>query len=141
MLCAVRHTRVARTPEECVRQRLLGHLFRVGGYPEHLTRVEMPMDFFAVSGTCPKRRLDILCFQKQEDALLPLLLIECKAKTPSPSTTAQVLGYNFFVKAPYAAVAWQDWIVMYCRNSLFYDGLISHMPSHKKLLETLLLKS
>jgi len=133
ILCAVRRVYVARTPEECVRQALLSHLFRFGGYPEHLTRVEMPIDFFFASGTAPKRRLDIVCFQKKEDSLLPLLLIECKAFTPHASTTSQLFGYNFFVKAPFSAIAWQDSIVIYHKNAPLYQGLISQMPSYNDL--------
>ena len=131
----MRHTPVARTPEECVRQNLLRSFFTIGGYPEHLTRVEMPLDFFAPPNACPQRRLDIVCFYKKSDALLPLLIVECKASVPQARANLQLFGYNFHAKAPFTALAWQDSIILYHGKTLCYEGGFQDFPTYQGLLQ------
>lgn len=71
--------------------------------------------------------------QKKEDSILPLLLVECKAVRPSISAIAQLLGYNFFVKAPFTAVAWQNSIILHHDEDLLYEGAIEGMPVYQEL--------
>ena len=133
IVCAVRQVPVARTPEECVRQDLLGHLFRAGGYPQYLTRVELPLSFFSDLPCNIKRRLDVVCFYTKDDTILPLLLIECKAKRPQAGVIKQLLGYNFYVKAPFVAIVWGRHIVLYDEAGLYFEGPFEQMPEYKEL--------
>lgn len=132
-LCAVRRIPVALTQEEGVRQALLSHLFQHGGYPASCTWVEVPIHFFVGKEKAPKRRLDIVCFQKRDDSLEPLLLVECKACVPSKKAVVQLLGYNYFVKAPFVALSWPSSIVIYKNGTLFYEGEMQKMPLYTQL--------
>jgi hypothetical protein len=135
IFCSVRQMFVAQTPEECVRQKLLDFLFESLGYPKHLTRVELSICFFTQSHPTPQRRLDIVCFHKKEDSLLPLLLIECKAQFPHQSAVTQLVGYNFFVKAPFTAIAWNNEIILHHDKILTYEGDVKGLPSYQQLVE------
>jgi hypothetical protein len=102
--CIVRKKLVACTPEELVRQAMLSHLSTNLHYPLSLITVEKQLQEWAGQAV-PDRRLDILCFGKDEkNTLRPLLLIECKRHKPNKAHLLQLLGYNFYIQAPYIAV-------------------------------------
>jgi hypothetical protein len=86
LLCPIRRRKVKQTPEELVRcrQRKLH---------EFLPRTHQKK--------APNRRIDILCYSKK---LEPLLLIECKKKAPSKNAISQILGYNYYIGAPFVAL-------------------------------------
>ncbi len=105
----IRRRWIKSTPEEEVRQRCVRKLIDQLGFPmaclvvektlkelPHLARMEVP-----------HRRVDILCLAPRlhpEYPLFPLLMIECKEDAFDRRAMEQVLGYNFFVRAPYVAV-------------------------------------
>ena len=94
--------------EEQIRQELLKKMKEELGYPSSLLIIEKEIKDLphlrGSSSSFPKRRLDILVYTKKE-YLHPLLLIECKFSTKNRSNALkQVLGYNYFVKAPFIGV-------------------------------------
>ncbi len=71
------------------------------GYPKGLIVVEKELKHFT-SKEAPKRRIDILCFDR---AMHPLLLIECKAQAIDEKAVTQVVGYNALIGAPLLGLA------------------------------------
>ena len=125
---------VAATPEEIVRQSLLQQMVRALGYPKQLLAVEKQLSELphlkGIQGL-PKRRADIVCFARgihSEFVLYPLLLIECKEGEVGLDAIDQVLGYNAFVKAPFAAIAGRRGC------ALIYPESKSFLPHYKELL-------
>lgn len=105
----IREKEVNATPEECVRVDLLHKMFTLG-YPKHLIRVEVALKPSVLThavkdSKAPRRRLDIVCYQKSGHSFTPLLLVECKACALSNATLRQVIGYNYYLKAPFICVA------------------------------------
>jgi len=84
----VRKKRVALTPEEEVRQRLIGVLSETKGYPLHLMSCEYSI---VINGN--KFRGDLVVFSREAK---PLMLAECKAPSVkiSRSVFEQILTYN-----------------------------------------------
>lgn len=104
MTCLIRKTPVVLTPEEKVRQALLHLMVHSLLYPPSLISVEIELASIPSipSGNLPRRRADIIVFSPQ---VLPLLLIECKAVPMTHAAIDQLVGYNFFVQAPYIVLA------------------------------------
>jgi hypothetical protein len=102
--CPVRKRWVVALPEELVRQRTIHLLVDQLGYPLSSIVVEKSlrqMPHLALSPLkLPLRRADILCFRRND----PLLLIECKAVPIHSKMIRQLIGYNFYLKAPYIAI-------------------------------------
>ncbi len=77
------------------------------GYPKSLLGVEKSLADLSHFSFCksevPKRRVDVVCFDKA--LARPLLLIECKAEVLGEACLRQIIGYNYYVKAPLIAVA------------------------------------
>ncbi len=99
---------VEKTPEEAIRQHLLQMMVDKLGYPPALICVEKELALLPhlkIQPNLPKRRADIIVFDKSEGTLLPLLMIECKVKALTCAFAQQVIGYNAFVQAPYLAIA------------------------------------
>jgi hypothetical protein len=130
---------VQGTPEEFVRQALLGHLSGGFGCPSSLIAVEISLA--NLSPSIPKRimrrRVDVVCFTKTVDGARPFLLVECKRCQPSISVIAQLCGYNMYVGCPIVAVAWPGSIAIYGRGVLLYQGVLSYMPTYQDLQKTL----
>lgn len=99
----VRGKELVATPEERVRQGMLEHLASLG-YPRHLMQTEVKLKADSGKKT-PHRRLDIVCYRPEKTGFSPLLLIECKAKYLGDSALAQLVGYNYFLKAPFICLA------------------------------------
>ena len=130
----VRKKWVDQTPEEIIRQLLIKHMIEKLGYPIALIAVEkelaqLPHLRLKHSAQIAKRRADIIVFSK--GALLPLLLVECKATPLTPKFAQQVIGYNSFVGAPFVALANEKQVLTGC-----YD-LHSGMYRFEKGLPTM----
>jgi hypothetical protein len=107
----IRKERVAATPEERIRQKLLYRMVQELGYPPSLIVVEKRLSqlphLASMSSTLPLRRLDILCFAQgihPSHPLYPLLMVECKEHW-TQEAIHQVVGYNHYVGAFFVAVA------------------------------------
>lgn len=110
MLCLIRKIEVAPTPEESVRQRLLSLMINHLKYPSSGFVVEQALSrlpHIAEKAALPLRRADIIFFGKkaEEEPLLPLLLIECKAILLNASVISQAIGYNYHLEACAIAIA------------------------------------
>jgi len=106
----VRGRRVAALPEETVRQQVIAHLEGLG-YPKYLMRTEVKLE-----GTT--RRLDIVCYCKASEDVVPLLLVECKAAKITPKALSQVVGYNYHLKAPFICLASKNYLECYAAGDL-----------------------
>lgn len=105
LFCPLRRRWVKPTPEEQIRQKLVAAMIEKGGYPLSLLAAELPLAQLS-EGKVPRRRLDLVCFvQAKEGGVEPFLLIECKAVALGERALRQLLGYNYFLKAPYVALA------------------------------------
>lgn len=105
----VRHRWVAATGEELVRQRCLRRLMEQLGFPRSLLVVEKALSELPhlLHVAVPPRRVDILAVAPgvhPDYPLFPLLMIECKTGAFGQEAIEQVMGYNFFVRAPFLAV-------------------------------------
>ena len=81
-----------------------------------------------------KRRFDIVVFYKSGNTLLPLLLIECKAKMPSQKAIDQLFGYNTTIQAPFVGLAWDNGVSLFSA-----DAAIIENPSYQMMINTSLL--
>jgi hypothetical protein len=102
----IRALYVEGTPEERVRQKWILAMMGPLGYPKGLISVEKDLKAASLKqiSTDPNRRIDILCYTPSAEGLKPLLLVECKAPDNKESAEAQVLGYEFYVEAPFFCV-------------------------------------
>lgn len=92
----IRRMKVHDTPEEIVRQKLIQTLLDQG-YPKHLIAVEKEVG--------AGRRADIICYGNWGGDLRVLLMIECKAVPLTQDVIDQVTGYNYYIGAPFVAIA------------------------------------
>jgi hypothetical protein len=136
LVCLARRFPVMATPEELVRQEFLSHCFGPFGCSRHLVAVEMSLRRLCphVHPGPPRRRLDIVCSYVNNERVDPLLLVECKASLPSSAALTQVLGYNFFVKAPFVALTWPGHILLATSGGVWYEGKLSSMPCYAELV-------
>ena len=135
LVCRVRKILVADSPEERVRQELISHLVGPAGWPLSLLAVEVSLKNLLgpSKGALPRRRLDIVCFDRNQGGVAPFLLIECKASMPRLCALRQINGYNRFLNAAVVALAWPGNIAVYCNGESVYQGPIGQMPSHDEL--------
>lgn len=91
--CLIRKRLVANTPEERVRQSLLQKMIGEWGFPKGLLSIEKEIG---------ARRYDLVCYSQ---AMIPLLLVECKAGALNDAGIRQAFGYNATVKAPFICLA------------------------------------
>lgn len=143
--CRIRKMWVAATPEEKVRQYLLGYMIANLGFPEGGIALEKGLNqmphLALVSQKIPDRRADIVCFAKgihPRHELYPLLLIECKAVKLTPKVINQVTGYNHFMQSYYVCVANQDQIRTgwYDKEKKAYT-FVDYLPAFADLLATI----
>lgn len=94
-------------PEEAIRQALLMEMIEKFGFPKEMLVVERTLGSLPhlMGQKVPNRRFDIICFHKVEEAIRPLLLVECKAVSLSQKCLEQVIGYNHYAQAPFIALA------------------------------------
>lgn len=81
------------------------------GFPQSLICVEKELsevDHLQKGPLPAKRRVDLLVFGKDihpHYSLYPLLIVECKAKQITEEALSQVVGYNYYVRAYFVALA------------------------------------
>lgn len=133
----LRRQAVIAAPEETVRQKLIEVMVEQLGYPRELLVVEKSLSqlphLFRQKGL-PRRRADLLCFGKnihKEHLLFPLLLVECKEGSLKLNAEQQVLGYNYFVQAPYVALANQE------GPKLIFPKKLDYLPPFFELISQL----
>lgn len=114
----IRKMWVAATPEEIVRQTWIRKMVEQLQFPQELLAVEKQLKSFACEGSCPDRRIDLLCFMKEKDQLKPLLLIECKEGQLMQEALNQVIAYNDYIKAPYVAIVNLGNIILYSDSKM-----------------------
>lgn len=136
----VRKKWVAASKEEEVRQRLIWQMVSVLHYPLELLSVEKEIEELPglSFSEVPKRRIDVVSFFKKNEALVPLLLIECKEGDVGAVAFEQVIGYNSFVKAPYIAVAFRSGSLLHVTlGTLEAEGYVftEGLPSYTDLLK------
>ena len=117
------------SPEERVREAFRQKLVLELGYPSSLLISERELSLLPhLQGIeVPKRRLDLLCFEK--GSMRPLLLVECKAVPLTQQALDQVIGYNYFVKARYLTLVNQTEIITLCYKGGEYQRL-ERVPSY-----------
>jgi hypothetical protein len=136
----IRHKWVRATPEEIVRQIWIERMVNELSFPRPLVSVEKELkelpDIKDNLDSLPSRRIDIVCYRKEQDLLRPLLLIECKQSLELQPALDQVKGYNTFVKAPYIAVANRQELRFYFQTR-YGEGCLKSLPSYPELLKRL----
>lgn len=133
----MRGVAIRATPEEKIRQKLLKVLLEELFFPKEYVVVEKALSELPhLQGKrVPKRRLDILCYFSMHDQLLPLLLIECKKSGETKQALSQVSGYNYWVKAPFVAVANQGGILLKYLDIASNEIVIKEgLPSYQDLI-------
>ncbi len=112
IVCRVRKIAVEAYPEEIVRQAILSRMIDDLGFPPSCIVVEKALKqmphISLIDQEVPDRRLDIACFAKgihPHHELYPLLVIECKAIALTPQVIKQVVGYNYYLKSHFIAIA------------------------------------
>ena len=137
MYDSIRQSYVKGSPEEIVRQTVLGSMESLG-YPKHLLSVEKSlkecMAFSVQEGVIPDRRVDIVCYLPK--GVHPLIIIECKADRFSSDAIYQVIGYNKFIKASFIAIAnpYEVLTGWYDVGKQQYQ-FIKTLPSYKDLIQ------
>lgn len=101
------------------------------GYPLSLVCVEKRIEDLPLltDGKIPLRRIDVLCFAKGN--LRPLLIVECKATSFTRQAVDQVIGYNYFIRSSFIALADDKkiitgWYSVDHREYQFVDRLLSY---------------
>ncbi len=133
----IRKLWLVATPEEKVRQKLIQKMIYKLSYPRELLSIERSLA--DLSGTLahkkiPNRRVDITSFAKKNTLLYPLLVIECKeSEGLTQDALAQLQGYNYFIKAPFIAIAYPEGEVFgYATKSGF--TYLPYLPSYEDLI-------
>lgn len=98
VFCAVRKKWFLLTPEEWVRQNMIGYMHRSLGYPLKLMAIEKQMQLGEL-----KKRFDIAVYKD----IKPWLLIECKEPgiPIDQRTLDQALRYNMQLQAPFFMIS------------------------------------
>lgn len=140
----VRKKWVLSTPEEIVRQELIDHMIHELFYPKELMAIEKVLSTIPTvdhtKSPPADRRVDMVCFAKGIHHALPLypvLLVECKESVSlKDQAIDQVIGYNYFIKAYFIAVAYPGGIEWgyYDRSKQGYV-FFSNLPSYHRLLQ------
>lgn len=111
IFCSIRKTWVAARPEEIVRQQWIQHLTQQLGFPVESLALERELRHMPhlslSSAPIPIRRADLVAFARgihSTHEIYPLLVLECKAVNITAKTLRQLIGYNFYLKAPFIAV-------------------------------------
>ena len=126
VLCAWRRRYVRLTPEEHIRQLVLGELEKKYGYPHGLIAVEVPI---TVAGR--SKRCDAIVY---DQAMKPLMLIEFKAPTVriSQDVFDQAAIYNRHLNVPILMLCNGEESVVAEVHATGY-GFLDHIPSYKEI--------
>lgn len=113
--CSIRKEWIVALPEENVRQQWIKTLVEELGFPLSSLTVEKSLRHMPhlahQTSKLPSRRADIIAFAPDIHpgySLYPLLLIECKALKITQKMVRQVVGYNYYLQAPYIALVNQN---------------------------------
>ena len=141
----IRRLWTAATPEERVRQKLLREMVGEGGYPPSCLAVEVELSSLPhlrqTGGRPPKRRIDLICYAPgihPDFELYPLLVVECKAATLTPSMFRQLTGYHHFLESCFIALVNETQ-----RRTAWYDAqerayrFVDRLPSYADLMGAL----
>ncbi|MCX6988241.1 MAG: type I restriction enzyme HsdR N-terminal domain-containing protein [Chlamydiae bacterium] len=141
---SIRKKWVHCTPEEIVRQQLINHMVYELFYPKELIAIEKVLSSIPTvdpgNMQLPDRRVDLICFAKgihPSYPLYPLLLVECKESILlKKEAQDQVIGYNYFIKAYFVAVAYPGGVEWGCydrkkQEYLFFPSL----PPYSRLIQ------
>jgi hypothetical protein len=136
ILCLIRRKWVSASPEEKVRQALIYRLTHELGYHRPCLGIEQSLKQMPHLQTSaiklPSRRADLICFSRG----LPLLLVECKAVKLNQAIKRQVIGYNYYLKAPYLAIVNQEEAQFGWYDPSLQDfHFIPHLPPYEKLIQ------
>lgn len=100
---------VEATPEEKVRQKWIQIMVHELGFPSSMISLEKSLHEASLQGKgipLPNRRLDLICYTKNEEGTLaPLLMIEFKATPLHQEAIEQIIRYNTYIGSKYVAVA------------------------------------
>jgi len=134
----VRQKKILARPEEKVRVDLLKKMVHELAFPLHFLAVEKKVEELAVNGSSPPSdlRVDIAVSvtSQQRTFPTPLLLIECKAVPLDEGSFRQVVGYNYFIRAPFIAVANADELMLGWRDPSGELMSIPYLPSYEELI-------
>lgn len=124
----IRKKQVAKTPEEQIRQWILRHMIDNLAFPKGLISVECAL----ASG----RRADIVGFYKKQDALTPLVVIECKAEALEEAAYLQALGYQASLLAPFICLAHPKGIATFWKEGSQIRS-VAFLPPYPQLIARL----
>jgi hypothetical protein len=100
---------IEATPEEKVRQKWIQIMIHELGFPSSMISLEKSLQEASLQGkgiAPPNRRLDLICYTKNEEGTLaPLLIVEFKATPLHSQAIEQIIRYNTYIGAKYVAVA------------------------------------
>lgn len=99
----VSRPKMRNSKEECLRQQLLTYLVDIKKFPKSLMVQERKISTLPnlIRKCHLSRRVDLLVYTPE---FKPLLLIECKAVAITINAIKQVLGYNYYIGAPYVGI-------------------------------------
>lgn len=106
------------------------------GYPLRLMAVEKDLAALAGGHADLRRRIDIVCFFKAEEGLLPLLLVECKAGSIEKGAEEQALGYNDLIQAPFICLVGNKEAKTLWREQ-GKTASVPFLPAYKQLIAAL----
>lgn len=134
----LRRTWLDRKQEEAVRQAFLNHMIQNLSYPKERLLVEKTLarlpNLESKAGL-PNRRIDIICYEKEEKAFTPLLVIECKYKMIDVAAFHQLFGYNHYLGAPFLAVVSTNSVLFrYFHKSASEHRFLNFLPSYLELI-------
>ncbi len=135
---------IKATPEERVRQKWVVIMTQQLAFPRSLLSLEKTLEeasFQTKNYSFPNRRLDLICYSKNEQGnLIPLLLMEFKAEPLREGAFEQIIRYNTYVGAKYLAVASEDEVMtgVYDLIEKRYH-FISRLPNYHELKNDLAL--
>lgn len=121
--------------ENEVREQWLQVMIEQLEFPRELIAIEKELKelpHLASISAVPKRRIDLVCFAQgihPNYPLFPLLLMEFKRTAWDRAAAEQLLGYNHYVKAPYAALACPE------TAHLIFPEHCSFLPSYPQLIK------
>lgn len=152
LFCALRQLWVKASPEELIRQSWIQTLISKLAYPLATMAVEKSLHQIPHlaynSAHLPRRRADLIIFAKDIHptySLYPLLLIECKATPLNARVMRQVVGYNFYLQAPFIATVNQNearlgWYDSQQQKFCFTEGILPYKTLFEAARQRLNLK-
>lgn len=129
--CLVRNKDIKLTPEETIRQLLLGVLMSRYGYPRERLQLE-----YAVAFGRQKKRADIVIFDKDRPTV-PYIMVEVKANKLKDGKE-QLKSYTNATGAPIAVWTNGDSIAYYHRKDPNYFEAIPDIPNASQRLADVL---